>query len=372
MRPTRGVLSAVARVRSSAGRSPARPAATRSATAIWAATSSRSWPATGTPRPFSARITSSKAGPRLRTRISTSPGRQTRPVASPWLVQVRTACATRRAVTIAGALVSGRVHRGRPGIRLRPSAPARRWARARPRRGRRAARWRGRCRRTASSNDRPSLVRVERRRPRRPRADTSLVERNDRVERHVLEGQPGRARFADPGGPRQREFPRLGALEAVDRLLRDRPPRSACGCRSRAPSPAANSCGDARAGSPIARGLVSCASSISTWSMPRSSLYRTQPAPTRPSRSRALWIRSSKSRAPSRAFWASTRRWISAASVNRAWVRAWARAARRRSDSGSSRSRSRDQDLLHAGRNALVPRLPSAFGSSFWVKKTAR
>ena len=73
--PISGDFSTQARVRSSPGLSAARPAATRSITAICWVSSSRSAPATGTPRSLQARITASKKALRERTRIMTSPGR---------------------------------------------------------------------------------------------------------------------------------------------------------------------------------------------------------------------------------------------------------------------------------------------------------
>ena len=76
------------------------------------------------------------------------------------------------------------------------------------------------------------------------------------------------------------EFPGIGALEAVDRLLgvadgEDGPRRA-----SRAPSPAKNSSASACTTSHCS-GLVSCASSIRMWSSPPSSLNSTQGAHAR-------------------------------------------------------------------------------------------
>ena len=88
--PIKGDFSTQASVRSSCGKSAARPAAIRSITAICCVTLSRSAPATGTPRSFKARIIASKNVPRLRTRIITSPGRTRR--ISPVLASLTRAC----------------------------------------------------------------------------------------------------------------------------------------------------------------------------------------------------------------------------------------------------------------------------------------
>ena len=111
-RPISGDFSTVASVRSSSGSKAARPAATRSITAIESRSSSRSAPAVAMSRSFSARIIASKNGPRERTRISTSPvaTRRSAPAStsntrslafSP--VQSLIAEAMRRAATAAGS-----------------------------------------------------------------------------------------------------------------------------------------------------------------------------------------------------------------------------------------------------------------------------
>ncbi len=297
--PTSGVLSAVARVKSSAGSSPARPAATRSATAIWAETSSRSWP-----RPHR-RDSSGRGSPPRRPARACAPGSARRPGARPGRWRRPGSSRSAPPAPPAGrddrrALVSG-ASTGAVQASGSVSARARRSATAPPPRGRRPG----------TGMDRPPRGILE------GQALVMRVEGEDRVDRledqagraerqgqrHVLEGEAGRARFLDPGRPGEGEFPRLGALEAVDRLL-----RVAHGEAGPGPGPGALAGGDSWV---IARrishcsGLVSCASSTSTWSMPRSSLYSTQPppAPDPASRSSALWIRSSKSSAPSRAFW---------------------------------------------------------------------
>ena len=86
--PTSGDFSTAASVRSSCGRSAARPAAIRSITAIWSKSSSRSAPATGTLRCFKARITASKKALRVRTRIRMSPALTGRKRCSPRVVHI--------------------------------------------------------------------------------------------------------------------------------------------------------------------------------------------------------------------------------------------------------------------------------------------
>ncbi len=71
--PMSGDFNTAAKVRSSSGKSAARPAAIKSITAIWSVNLSRSAPATGMFFCLRARMTASKKGPRLRTKIKMSP-----------------------------------------------------------------------------------------------------------------------------------------------------------------------------------------------------------------------------------------------------------------------------------------------------------
>ncbi len=224
-------------MRSSAGSSPARPTETRSATAICAETSSRSWPATGTPSPLRERITSSKAGPRLRTRMRMSPGRQSRPVASPSRVQVFTAAATRRATRSAGTpgstVSTGAVQALTSSV---TSGSAMSQSSTAPGALGRALAWT--VLRTASS-DSPSLC-ASMAKTASTAFSTIVVEREGQRQRHVGEGDAGRLGFGDPGAAGDREFARVGTLEAVDRLFGS-PTAKRVRPASRAPAPAANS-----------------------------------------------------------------------------------------------------------------------------------
>ena len=273
VRPTRGDFSAVASVRSSSGSSAARPAATRSITAICSPILSRSAPATGTPASLSARITASKAAPRLRTSTSTSPAFQTRPVSSPLVVQRFTAC---------GDAAARRRPAARAARARRPAAPRRRAPP--PPAGvsigpelHEARRVRTRALVHGADGlvlERQALeMRARPRRWRRPPRAPPCAERNDRVRRHVLEAQaPPRATLLLPVRRLVLEFaaaPRPGSRRST---AWDRRPRRACArARRCAPKPAVKSSVIRRRISHCS-GFVSCASSISTWSMPRSSL----------------------------------------------------------------------------------------------------
>ena len=220
VRPTSGDFSAVASVRSSSGSSAARPAATRSSTAMCSPILRRSAPATGTPSSFSARITASKAAPRLRTSTRTSPGR---PDAArsrrPWWSSFRRVCAMRRATHDRRRLLLGLVDRQHPGVGLvlrrgvddGPELdPA---GRVRPRALMHGADG-------AVLEGQALEVAVGPRRWRRPPTAPPCAERNDRVRRTSSKRKlPLRRPCASNRRRLVLELARRGALEAVDRLL---------------------------------------------------------------------------------------------------------------------------------------------------------
>ncbi len=272
--PTNGEVSSAAHVRSSSGWSAKRTRARQSCTASGAVSRSRSTPATGTPKSWSAATSAPTNSPRLRTRTRMSSGRTGRPRAGrSSAVPGSSHAAIWRASRCAICTCAGGSHGASSSVSSSPSPASGASGGHSVTRPIRSARW-ATCAAIGSSAPNAAW----------PRSSTTAsttsriagTERNERVSSGSR--QPSWASRARPRNTSclSRKIVGSDPWKLKIACLKS-PTTNSVRWTSRAPAPAKNSSVSAPTISHCAS-LVSCASSTSRWSIRLSSLKRTHAA----------------------------------------------------------------------------------------------